>query len=175
MLVTVTAVAVLPLLVVLSNDEALAATGAAQATVAVQLSADPVSAGDPLTVSVAVTAADPASGAPSGSVQFTVDGTSLGPAVALVGGQASIPAGRLAVGRHQIGARYAGDSTFAAGDAGPGVTEVVVPRGTSAFVPVQPARILDTRSGTRPGAGATITLPVAGHGGVPASGAVAVA
>ena len=42
-----------------------------------------------------------------------------------------------------------------------------------------PSRILDTRtgighSGPKPGAGSTITLAVAGHGGVPASGAVAV-
>jgi hypothetical protein len=52
--------------------------------------------------------------------------------------------------------------------------------GTARFVPLPPARILDTRDGTggvggRLAAGGTVTLPVAGRGGVPASGAVAVA
>jgi uncharacterized protein (DUF1501 family) len=49
------------------------------------------------------------------------------------------------------------------------------------LVPLPPTRILDTRaggsigySGGKPGAGATVTLPVAGTGGVPASGAIAV-
>ena len=51
---------------------------------------------------------------------------------------------------------------------------------TARFVPLAPARILDTRSGVggvggRLAAGATVTLPMAGRGGVPAAGAVAVA
>lgn len=48
--------------------------------------------------------------------------------------------------------------------------------GTARFVPLPPTRLLDTRdTGTRLPAGGTVTLPVAGRGGVPASGAVAVA
>ncbi|MDH6462724.1 hypothetical protein M2302_002904 [Micromonospora sp. A200] len=81
-----------------------------------------------------------------------------------------------------MGARYSGDRTFAAADAGPGATEVVVPAGTTRFVGLQPARILDTRpdrlsgcAGGKPAAGATITLQVTGRGGVPATGATAVA
>jgi hypothetical protein len=49
---------------------------------------------------------------------------------------------------------------------------------TARFVPLTPARILDTRTGvggSRLGAGGQLTLAVAGQGGVPASGAVAVA
>ena len=48
------------------------------------------------------------------------------------------------------------------------------------FMPVTPSRLLDTRDGdgapaARPGAGGTVHLAVAGHGGVPESGAAAVA
>ncbi len=50
------------------------------------------------------------------------------------------------------------------------------------FMPVDPARLLDTRavggpvgySGAKPAAGQTVSFPVAGHGGVPATGASAV-
>jgi len=52
------------------------------------------------------------------------------------------------------------------------------PAGASAFVPVTPTRILDTRSGlggTTLSDDGTIDVQVAGRGGVPASGAVAVA
>jgi hypothetical protein len=52
------------------------------------------------------------------------------------------------------------------------------PVGASAFVPLSPARILDTRTGlggTTVGDGGTITVQVGGVGGVPVSGAVAVA
>ena len=51
---------------------------------------------------------------------------------------------------------------------------------TARFMPLVPQRILDTRTGVggvggRLGAGGQLTLPIAGRGGVPASGAVAVA
>jgi hypothetical protein len=39
---------------------------------------------------------------------------------------------------------------------------------------VAPARLLDTRSGSKPGAGATVSLAVAGQGGVPSSGVAAI-
>jgi uncharacterized protein (DUF1501 family) len=49
------------------------------------------------------------------------------------------------------------------------------------LVPLPPTRLLDTRAGgaigyqgDKPGAGATVTLPIAGTGGVPAGGAAAV-
>jgi hypothetical protein len=57
--------------------------------------------------------------------------------------------------------------------------EVVLPGPPSGrFNPLTPARVLDTRAGGNAGAvgpGATIDIPFAGVGGVPASGAVAVA
>ncbi|MEV0726594.1 Ig-like domain-containing protein [Micromonospora purpureochromogenes] len=158
-----------------------AAAGSAPATVAVELSAAPVVEGAPLTATVTVTAAHP-SDVPSGTVQFTVDGATYGAQVELTGGKGTTAVSGLAVGAHAVGARYSGDGTFAAADAGPGATEVVVPAGTTRFVGLQPARILDTRpdrlsgyAGGKPAAGATVTLQVTGRGGVPATGATAVA
>src|ERR1700709_1659637 len=49
--------------------------------------------------------------------------------------------------------------------------------GAGAVVPLTPARLLDTRSGdggTKLAARATLTLAVAGHGGVPSDGVAAV-
>jgi hypothetical protein len=48
------------------------------------------------------------------------------------------------------------------------------------FVPLSPSRLLDTRSGIgvpagKPGAGAVLTVPAAGRGGIPTSGVAAVA
>ena len=94
---------------------------------------------------------------------------------------------RLATERGQRqagGIRVASLLAVGLGLAGLGVT--VAPTGASAavstarFVPLPPARILDTRDGTgggggRLGAGASVAVPVAAHGGVPAGGAVAVA
>jgi hypothetical protein len=57
------------------------------------------------------------------------------------------------------------------------VTGYYAPSGaTSAgrFQALSPSRLLDTRSGARPAAGATIPLDVTGRGGVPAEGASAV-
>lgn len=42
------------------------------------------------------------------------------------------------------------------------------------FFPVPPGRVLDSRTGAAPGAGATVTLPVSGRAGLPAAGISAV-
>lgn len=57
--------------------------------------------------------------------------------------------------------------------------QLPLPVAGTGFHPLSPARILDTRGGAEGfagpiGGGASIALPVAGHGGVPASGATAV-
>jgi hypothetical protein len=62
------------------------------------------------------------------------------------------------------------------------MTEVVVPAGAARFVPLPPTRVLDSRPGPRqvgyaglkPAARSTVTLQVAGRGGVPADDATAV-
>ncbi|MFC6705042.1 hypothetical protein [Flexivirga alba] len=58
-------------------------------------------------------------------------------------------------------------------------TPRTTPSATSAttgpgFVPVTPARVLDTRTGTEPAAGSTTTVSISGHAGIPISGVAAV-
>ncbi len=80
------------------------------------------------------------------------------------------------------GYRFEITATNSSGTSGPAYSEVMYPQITlGEFVPVQPDRILDTRFGTGTGgviapigSGQTITLQVAGHGGVPPTGATAV-
>lgn len=48
------------------------------------------------------------------------------------------------------------------------------PSGTGLFVPVTPERLLDTRSGTKPGDGAQVPLSPRGRAGIPADGVSAV-
>lgn len=67
-----------------------------------------------VTFTATVAAAPPGAGQPSGSVTFTVDGTTVG-TVALSAGQASIATSSLSPGDHVIGARYSGDGNFLAG------------------------------------------------------------
>ncbi|MFW5469514.1 GmrSD restriction endonuclease domain-containing protein [Knoellia sp. CPCC 206435] len=43
------------------------------------------------------------------------------------------------------------------------------------FVPITPTRIKDTRSGTKPASGSTVSLAPAGKGGIPTTGAAAIA
>ena len=103
------------------------------------------------------------------------------------GGVVQMPsAGAVAPGRLGLGAASTilGINTSSIG----GRFDIAVTRfdnGTSApatarFVPLAPARLLDTRSAvgtpgtTRPGAGATVTFQATGRGGIPASGVSAV-
>ena len=58
------------------------------------------------------------------------------------------------------------------------VTGYFLPTDASAdgrFISVEPNRVMDTRSGARPGAGSQLDLTVVGRGGVPATGVEAVA
>ena len=70
--------------------------------------------GQPVTLTASVGAANPADGAPTGSVEFvdTTTGTDLG-TVPVSNGVASITASALAVGSHAISADYHGDGLFA--------------------------------------------------------------
>ncbi len=68
--------------------------------------------GQPVTF-VATVAATNGTGTPSGTVQFTVDGSAFGGPVTLVGGSAASPSTTsLSTGSHTIGATYSGDSGF---------------------------------------------------------------
>jgi large repetitive protein len=72
-------------------------------------SADPSVVGQPVTITATVTALSPGSGAPTGTVTFTVDGTTQAP-VTLVSGSASISLLSLPVGAHTVTAAYSGDA-----------------------------------------------------------------
>jgi subtilase family serine protease len=67
------------------------------------------------TATVGFTATVAGSGTtPTGTVQFKLNGTNLGSAVAISGGSASLPAQTLALGSDVVTAVYSGDSTFSA-------------------------------------------------------------
>lgn len=94
-------------------------TGAAKATIGVQLSATTITTTDPLTVTVTMTG----SGAtPTGSV--TVAGGGYSAAQNLSSGAATIdvPAGSLSVGADTLTISYSGDATYAAGSTTKNVT-----------------------------------------------------
>jgi Bacterial Ig-like domain (group 3)/MBG domain (YGX type)/FlgD Ig-like domain len=63
-----------------------------------------------LTATVSVTA--PGAGTASGTVQFGVDGVSLGAPVALAAGHASVTTSALIVGTHEVTAVYSGDGNL---------------------------------------------------------------
>src|SRR5258706_3205227 len=66
----------------------------------------------------------------------------------------------------------AATNSIGPGPASP-ASNAVVP-GLGAYVPLVPARIMDTRSGSPLGPGQTLNITITGHGGVPASGVIAV-
>jgi uncharacterized protein (DUF2141 family) len=75
--------------------------------------------GQPVSFSAQV-APTAGSGTPTGTIQFTVDGTNFGAPVTLSGGTATTPAtSTLPTADHSIGAHYSGDSNFLASDASP--------------------------------------------------------
>ncbi len=78
------------------------------------VSANPTPYGTPVTFSAEITA--PVSGiiAPTGTVQFKVDGADYGSPVSLTGGSASLEVSGLIVGSHSISAVYSGDEVYQA-------------------------------------------------------------
>lgn len=79
---------------------------------AVSSSANPSPTGSNMTFTATLTAISPASGTPTGSVQFRADGTALGSPAILVSGVASLTTASLSHGTHTITAEYAGDGNF---------------------------------------------------------------
>ncbi len=65
-----------------------------------------------ITVEASVGAKKPNSTAPSGTVQFAVDGITTGRPVALIGGKAAFTTSFDSAGTHAITATYAGDKTY---------------------------------------------------------------
>ncbi len=69
-------------------------------------------AGQPLTLTLAVNAVAPGAGTPTGPVQFRDGGNALGTPVALVNGTATLVVTTLAPGAHNLTADYTGDNNF---------------------------------------------------------------
>ncbi len=87
------------------------------ATSVVVSSSKPTTAmGESVTFTATVAATAPATGTPSGSVIFTIDGA-VQPAVTLSGGVATLTRANLDVGTRTIGVLYSGDLNFAASSA----------------------------------------------------------
>ncbi len=85
----------------------------AATTTTIASSANPASVGQSVSFTATVTSA---AGTPTGTVQFVIDGTNFGSAVALSGGKATSAAiTTLASGNHTISAAYSGAASFAAG------------------------------------------------------------
>lgn len=77
----------------------------------------PVVHGQATTFTASVAATN-GTGVPAGTIQFTVDGSSFGSPVALVGGAATSPStSSLSTGDHTVGAVYSGDVNFLASTA----------------------------------------------------------
>ena len=88
------------------------ATKQGASTTTVMSTANPSVIGQPVTVTVAVTAHAPAAGTPTGMVTVAEGATTLGTAT-LTNGQASVNLPALPVGTHLITVSYSGDSHFA--------------------------------------------------------------
>lgn len=96
----------------LIRDDGWIATKAASQTSAIS-SANPSTYGSAIQVTVAVRSDSAQPETPTGSVQFEVNGNSVGPPMALNSGVAVTPPVRiLRVGSHIITANYSGDATF---------------------------------------------------------------
>ena len=94
-------------------------------TVAITSSASPSVLNQSISFTVTVSAAAPGSGTPTGTVQFTIDGSKFGSAVALAGGSATSGSiSTLKLGNHTVTASYGGDGNFTA-SAAPSFTQVV--------------------------------------------------
>ena len=129
-------------------------------------SAEPSTAGEPVTFTASTSALDPGLPTPTGTVQFTVDGSSVGSPVTLDGnGEAeSAPVSNLTAGNHTITATYSGDSVFTTETSPPFTQSVGVP------IPVLAVPNIQITSSQNPvsfGSQPTYTAVVTGSGPTP--------
>ena len=85
---------------------------AGDSALVVASSANPSPTGSNVTFTATLSAVSPASGTPSGAVQFVVDGFDFGAPATLSGGVASVTTAALSHGYHTVDAEYAGDGNF---------------------------------------------------------------
>ncbi|MCA1656124.1 MAG: Ig-like domain-containing protein [Actinobacteria bacterium] len=84
----------------------------APTTTMVTATVNPSNFGQSVTFTAMVTPVPPATGTPTGTVTFTVDGIAVGGPRPLVGGKASFSTAALSPGSHSIVASYSGDAIF---------------------------------------------------------------
>ena len=124
-------------------------------------SANPSTAGQPVTFTTTVTASISGTGVPTGSVSF-YDGTNLlGTSPLNSSGQAALTTSSLTVGTHTINAHYSGDSTFNPNSAPP-LTQTVTGAPVVTLSPTSltfAVQLVGTTSGAKP-----ITLTNTGSG-----------
>jgi hypothetical protein len=103
-------------------------------TTSVQASPDAATPGESVTFTVTVTPQNSTNGAPTGTIQFQIDGTNVGSAFTLSGGSLTVADADLAVGHHSITAIYTSDNglfdpstgTLAGGESVAGAVSVAV-------------------------------------------------
>ena len=124
-------------------------------------SASPVNAGGSLTLTATVAVATPGSGtgAITGSVTFTNNGTSLGTANVAANGTGTITVSTLTVGSHTLTAAYAGNTAYATSTSAP-LTEVV-------NLAVTQMAVSSSANPSNSGAPLTLTANVFSNGGTP--------
>src|SRR5262249_24020739 len=83
----------------------------ASSSTSLSSSANPSTFGDNVTFTATVAAVSPGAGTPTGTVNFTIDGSSAGSGT-LAGGTASISTSALSAGLHTVVASYGGDANF---------------------------------------------------------------
>jgi hypothetical protein len=105
-------------------------------------SANPAEPGSLITLTATLTSIAPASGSPSGTVQFKVDGVNYGTAVSVINDAASISIAALPVGVHNVSAEYSGDENFSSS------TTVLVPAQVINTPPVAGPFVLERSSST---------------------------
>jgi hypothetical protein len=86
----------------------------ASSSTSVASSENPSMFGDNVTFTATVTAVSPGAGTPTGTVNFTIDGSPSGSGT-LSGGTTSISTSSLSAGAHTVVATYAGDTNFTGG------------------------------------------------------------
>jgi hypothetical protein len=101
-----------------------------------------------------VSAAPPAGGTPTGSVQFFTNGIASGPAVSLVAGTATLSISSLLAGTNTIVAAYAGDGNFLSSSNS--IAQIV----TAAITPDLPRTLAITNNGN-----GTVTITFQGTPG----------
>jgi hypothetical protein len=96
-----------------SGDSLTQTVNRADTSTQVVSSANPSVVGSSVTFTAHVTVNAPGAGTPTGTIQFQMDGSDLGPRVGLSGGSVSMTASALPPGTLTISAIYAGDGSFA--------------------------------------------------------------